>query len=88
MKIIEMVKNRLLVTDETSLNYLRPFFAMIDSKRTIHKANCQHSRTTKICGSKVADLDNIGVWINPFLDVIDLMDGDRCLARFARIGRN
>jgi len=46
------------------------------------------SRTTKICGSKVADLDNIGVWINPFLDVIDLMDGDRCLARFARIGRN
>lgn len=88
MKIIEMVKNR-LVTDETSLNYLKPFFAMMDSeKRTIHKANGQHSRTTKICGSKVADLDNVGVWINPFLDVIDLMDGDKCLARFARIGRN
>lgn len=88
MKIIEMVKNR-LVTEETALNYLKPFFAMIDSeKRTIHPANGQRSRTTKICGSKVADLDNVGVWINPFLDVIDLMDGDKCLARFARIGRN
>ena len=88
MKIIEMVKNR-LITDETAINFLLPFFGQIDSmKRTIHPANCQHSRTAKITGSKVADLDNIEVWVNPFLDVIDLMDGDRCLARFARIGRN
>ena len=88
MKIIEMVKNR-LVTDEAALNYLKPFFAQIDSiKRTVHPANCQHSRTAKISGVHVADLDNIEIWVNPFLDVIDLMDGDRCLARFARIGRN